>query len=179
MSALDKIIAAVTPPESEQARADANAKAHAAATPGDWLSMALDHHRHLLDAFEAAKAAPDAASRTAAQKHLGVVLVGHAGAEETVLYPALAEAGETGHADMGYSEQVMVKMQMAELERLDPMSQDWMDKLEHIEGAVRHHMYEEEGTWFLELKEKGVDQGKLTTRFAEEYDRYVEDEANA
>ena len=85
MSVLDKVIAAVTPPESEQARADANARAHAAATPGDWLTIALEHHRILLDAFAATKAAPDAASRTQAQKHLGVVLVGHAGAEETVL----------------------------------------------------------------------------------------------
>ena len=179
MSVLDKVIAAVTPPESEQARADANAKAHAAATPGDWLTIALEHHRILLDAFAATKAAPDAAARTKAQKHLGVVLVGHAGAEETVLYPALAKAGETGHADMGYTEQVMVKMQMAELENLDPMSQDWMDKLEHIEGAVRHHMFEEEGTWFLELKDKGQNQDKLAMRFAEEYDRYVGNEANA
>ena len=80
---------------------------------------------------------------------------------------------------MGYTEQVMVKMQMAELENLDPMSQDWMDKLEHIEGAVRHHMFEEEGTWFLELKDKGVNQEKLGMRFAEEYDRYVGDEPNA
>lgn len=179
MSVLDKVIAAVTPPESEHARADANAKAHAASTPGDWLSIALDHHRVLLAAFAATKAAPDAASRTIAQKHLGVVLVGHAGAEETVLYPALAKAGETAHADMGYTEQVMVKMQMAELENLDPMSQDWMDKLEHIEGAVRHHMFEEEGTWFLELKDKARNQDKLAMRFAEEYDRYVGAEANA
>ena len=34
------------------------------------------------------------------------------------------------------------------------MSQDYLDKLEHIRGAVAHHVYEEEGTWFLELKEK-------------------------
>jgi hypothetical protein len=34
-------------------------------------------------------------------------------------------------------------------------------------------MFEEEGTWFLELKEKAPDQDFLTKRYAEEYGRYV------
>src|SRR6201994_3789765 len=75
MSVLDKIAAAVTPPESAEARAEANAKAWAAAEPGDFLTAALEHHKLLLSAFAAAKAASDDTSRTAAQKHLGVVLV--------------------------------------------------------------------------------------------------------
>jgi hypothetical protein len=44
MSILDKVVAAVTPPESEDARKEARAKARGAARPGDWLSMVLDHH---------------------------------------------------------------------------------------------------------------------------------------
>lgn len=175
MSLLDKAIAAVTPPESDEDRAEARAKANAAATPGDWLSMILDHHLLLEAAFADVKAAGDAATRTAALKHLGVILTGHAIAEEAVVYPGLADAGETGHADMGYSEQVMVKMQMAALEKLPPMSQDFIDKLEHIRGAVAHHMYEEEGSWFLELKEKApaADQAKITQAYQEQWHRYV------
>lgn len=175
MSVLDKMIAAVTPPESDEARVEARAKARATAEPGDWFSLILDHHLLLEDAFAATKAAPDAASRTAALKQLGVILTGHAIAEESVVYPGLADAGETGHADMGYTEQVMVKMQMAALEKLDPMSQDFDDKLEHIRGAVAHHMYEEEGTWFVELKEQvpAADQVKITQRYTEEWQRYV------
>jgi hypothetical protein len=34
-------------------------------------------------------------------------------------------------------------------------------------------MFEEEGTWFLELKAKAPDQAFLTRRYAEEYGRYV------
>ncbi len=74
---------------------------------------------------------------------------------------------------MGYNEQALAKIQMALLEKLPPMSDDFQDKLEHIEGAVLHHMYEEEGTWFLELKQKGEDQDRLTARFREEFDRYI------
>lgn len=175
MSLLDKFIAAVTPPESPEARAKAREKARAAATPGDWLSLVLDHHLQLEAAFDAVKATRDAGPRRAAQKELALLLTGHAIAEEAVLYPGLVDAGETAHADMGYTEQAMVKMQMAALETIDPMSQDFLDKLEHIRGAVAHHMYEEEGTWFLEIKEKASasDQARLSRRFQEEFDRYV------
>ena len=88
MSVLDKVIAAVTPPESDEDRAEARAKARATAEPGDWFSMILDHHLLLEDAFAATKTAGDAASRTAALKKLGIILTGHAIAEESVVYPS-------------------------------------------------------------------------------------------
>jgi len=175
MSVLDRFIAAVTPPESDEDRLKARTKATNAAMPGDWLDQILQHHMDLEDAFADVKAAPDAGGRTAALKQLGILLTGHAIAEESVIYPALAEDGEKTHAGMGYDEQAMVKIQMAALEKLDPMSQDFIDKLEHIEGAVAHHMYAEEGNWFLDLKEKAsvADQLLLTQRYAEEFKRYV------
>ncbi|KRA83981.1 hemerythrin domain-containing protein [Altererythrobacter sp. Root672] len=175
MSIIDKVIAAVTPPESEEARMEARAKANEAATPGDWLSLILQHHLQIEDAFSEVKATGDAGSRRTALKQLGALLTGHANAEESVIYPALAEDGEKAHAAAGYDEQAMVKVQMALLEKLDPMSQDFIDKLEHIEGAVAHHVYAEEGNWFLGLKEKASveDQARLTRRYAEEYDRYA------
>jgi hypothetical protein len=45
---------------------------------------------------------------------------------------------------------------------------------------VAHHVYEEEGTWFLELKEKAspADQTKLTARYEEEFKRYVGTDAS-
>ena len=55
---------------------------------------------------------------------------------------------------MAYTEQAAAKAQMALQENLAPMTQDYLDKLERIRGAVAHHVCEEEGTWFLKLKEK-------------------------
>lgn len=173
MSIVDKIVAKITPPESEEARADATAKARAAAEPGDWLTMALDHHDLIRAAFARAKSAATPGERTAALQDLGIVLTGHVVAEEVVLYPALAQTGEKGHAALAYTEQTAAKMQMAELENIDPATDDWMDKLGHIEGAVLHHVFEEEGGWFLELKEKGEHQQRLTQRYSEEYRRYT------
>jgi len=175
MSIIDKVVAAVTPPESEEARAKARAKAEAAARPGDWLSQILDHHRQIEALFAAVKSATTAEARREAQKRLAVILTGHSVAEEAAIYPALAADKQVGHAELAYQEQSAAKMEMGLLERLDPMSQDYLDKLEHIRGAVAHHVYSEEGTWFLELaKDVGPDeQAMITQRYKEEFERYA------
>jgi hypothetical protein len=175
MSIVDKIVAAVTPAESQEARTEARLKAHAAASPGDWLSMVLEHHEGIEAAFAAVKSAASANAQVAAQKKLAIILTGHANAEEAAIYPALAAAGEKGHATMAYTEQAAAKIQMGLLERLTPMTSDYLDKLEHIRGAVAHHMYEEEGNWFIDLKSKGTaaEQRQIAFRYEEEFSRYV------
>jgi len=124
MSVLDKVIAAVTPPESDEARAKARAEAEAAAKPGDWLSQILGHHREIEAQFAAVKGATDPASRRAEQERLGFLLPGHSLAEEAAVYPALAAEHQAGHAELAYQEQSAAKMEMGLLERLDPMSED-------------------------------------------------------
>lgn len=173
MSIIDKIAAAVTPQPTDEKRSEATEAARAAATPGDWLSLVLDHHDQIREAFNAGKLAKGAADRTSAMKALALVLNGHSLAEELVLYPALADADEKAHAAQAYLEQTVAKNQMAELERIPPSQVAWLDKWEHIEGAVLTHIYEEESGWFLELKERGGDQDRLTARYAEEYQRYA------
>ena len=177
MSILDKVVAAVTPPESDEQRAEARAKARDAASDGDWLSLVLDHHMQIEAAFASVKAATDAASRVAAQKRLALILTGHSIAEESVIYPALVKAGVESEATKAYTEQSAAKVQMGLLQDLDPMSQEYLDKLEHIRGAVAHHVYEEEGEWFLDLKDKlpPADQTKITFRYKQEFSRYTQD----
>jgi hemerythrin superfamily protein len=173
MSIVDKALGAITPPESEEKRAEATRKARAAAGGDDWLSLALDHHDRIRAAFETCRQASSGEDRMMAMKRLALVLNGHAQAEEVVLYPAMAKAGEKGSAGMAYTEQVTAKMQMAELERIAPATPEWLDKLQHIRGAVLHHMYEEEDHWFIRLKEEYPDQAFLTRRFQEEFERYA------
>jgi hypothetical protein len=175
MFIVDKLVAAVTPPETEEARMEARAKAHAAANPGDWLSVILEHHERIEAAFAVVRAANSANAQVAAQKKLAIMLTGHSNAEESVIYPALAAAGEKGHATMAYTEHAGAKIQMGLLEKLTPMTADYLDKLELIRGAVAHHMYEEEGNWFLDLRSKATaaEQFQLTRRYEEEFLRYV------
>ena len=103
-----------------------------------------------------------------------MLFTAHGGAEESVIYPALADTHQKAHAEMAYNEQAMTKIQFALMEQLDPMSQEWLDKLEHIEGAVLHHVYQEEGTWFPELARDGAElSAMLTSRYTEEFERYM------
>jgi iron-sulfur cluster repair protein YtfE (RIC family) len=55
------------------------------------------------------------------------------------------------------------------------MSQDYLDKFDHLRSAVAMHMYREESDWFPELKESGEStmQAKLTRRYREEFERYM------
>jgi hypothetical protein len=174
MSFLDKVVAAVTPPETERQRREAREKARAAAGSSDWLALILEHHVQIEGAFIAVKATRDASSRLAAHKELATLLTGHSNAEEAVIYPALVHFGHKTHGMAGYTEQAGAKANMGALEYLDPMSQDYLDKLEHIRGAVAHHMYEEENDRFLDLKKlPAADQERLTQRFREEFERYA------
>jgi len=179
MGMLDKVVAAVTPLESDEKRREARDKALAAAGSNDWLAMILQHHQQIETAFVAVKSAHDVASARTTLKELALILTGHSNAEESVIYPALAWCGEKGSAGMGYTEQAAAKTQAGELEYLDPMSQEFAEKLEHLRGAVLHHMYEEESSRFLELKQKLPEarQTQLTQRFREEFERYVGNDA--
>lgn len=175
MSFLDKLVATISPPESDEDRAKARAHAEEVSQNTAWLKTALQHHRQIESTFHRGKVATDAATRLAAMKELAIVLNGHSLAEETVLYPALVEHDEKMHATMAYQEQQATKVQMALLEKLEPLSQEWLDKWGHIEGAVKHHMYQEESSWFLDLARKTTPDESLllSQRFQEEYHRYA------
>lgn len=175
MSLLDKLAAKIMPPESDEDRVNARKVAQSVAGDGDWLAIVLEHHQQIERQFDRALNAPGGEARLAALKELGTFLTGHANAEESVLYPALTTIGEKGHAVMGYEEQAMAKIEMALLEALDPMSDEWRAKLDHIRGAVLHHVYEEEGTWFPQLQQNmsAAERPRLTRRFTEEFERYT------
>lgn len=179
MSFLDKLAAAVTPTASDEQRADARRKADELARSEPWLAMILDQHRDIERLVTEAKNAPEARARMDAVRALGATLTGHSTAEEAVLYPDIAEASGKTHAGMAYEEHAMTKIQMAKLEKMDPGSEEWREKLEHIEGALQQHMYQEEDSWLPDLVENLPDQEKarMTQRFAEEYERYCGERA--
>ena len=114
-------------------------------------------------------------ARRVAQKQLALVLTAHSIADEAVIYPAMASDDQKAHSSMAYTEQSAAKVQLAALEIIEPMSQDYLDKLEHVRGAVAQHVYQEEGTWFPALLQEGDAsvQARLKERYDEEFARYM------
>ncbi len=174
MSFIDKIAAAVTPMASDETRAAARQQAEQAAQGNDWLGQILQHHRQIESAFDRALNAPDGQARIAAGQEVAEVLMAHANAEEAVIYPSVVEYSGKAHATMAYEEQAAAKINMAILENMDPMSKDWTDKLEHIQGAVLQHIYQEESSWFLDVAQNAPaeKQQQLTKRYEQEFGRY-------
>jgi hemerythrin superfamily protein len=174
MSFLDKIASSIMPPESAEDRVNARSVARAVAGQNDWLATILQHHQQVEAAFAQARGASGAEERMTALKRLAALLSAHANAEEAVIYPMMTVEDQKAHAAMAFEEQAAAKTQLALLETIDPLSQEWRDKLEHVEGAVLHHVYEEEGTWFPKLVQElsPSENQRLTARFAEEFQRF-------
>lgn len=174
MSVLDRVAAAVTPAASEEDRAEARRRADALAREHGWLQQILAHHRQIEAAFAEGLTASAPQARQKAAKELGMLLTGHSMAEEAVIYPAVSQHDGKGHAAMAYEEQSMAKVQFALLEQIDPMSKEWREKLEHIQGAVQQHVYQEESSWFPEVA-TSIDtemSAFLDQRYREEATRY-------
>ena len=53
MTILDKVIAAVTPAETQEERDNARAQARAVANDSPWLRRVLQHHQEIESAFAA------------------------------------------------------------------------------------------------------------------------------
>jgi hemerythrin superfamily protein len=178
MSWLDKIGSKVFPLVSDEKRAEARRKAEELARSNQWLAQIIAHHKAIEQCFADAFAATDADSRRHAMKELARLNTGHSIAEEVSIYPALIEyngvLGGKVQAAIAYEEQQMTKVQQAMLEKLDPMSQEWRAKLEHIQSAVQQHVYEEESHRFAELAEaiSPAEAARLSRRYAEEFERY-------
>jgi hemerythrin superfamily protein len=135
----------------------------------------IDHHEQIEQAFVETKAATTAEDRAASARRLATILTGHSNAEEAVIYPEMADHHHKAHATLGYEEQAMTKIQLALLEKIEPMSEAFLDKLEHIRGAVTHHMYQEESSWLIDLRTEMAPgrQEAMGKRYREEMARYV------
>ena len=174
MSVLDKVVATLTPEPSAEKKAEARARARAESGGSGWLALVIDHHERI-DALFAEMATAGGQARRDAQRQLALLLTGHSLAEESVLYPARVMTDHKAHSSEAYVQQSAAKVQLPELDEMDPSSQDYAEKLEHLRAAVTMHAYREESDWFPELRREGdaAMQAKLSRRFVEEFERYM------
>lgn len=172
-------VAAAPALESGDERAAARAKARAAAGSSGWLKLILDHHEQVEEAFQRVLNARTVNSQRSAQKFLTTLLTGHSIAEEAAIYPALASAGDKDSAVEAYQQQSEAKIGLSVLQELEPLSQEYLDKVEEIRQEVAHHVFEEESNWFLTLRESAepTTQAKLSRLYKAEFARYMGDEA--
>ena len=89
-------------------------------------------------------------------------LMAHATAEEEVFYPAIRNIafGQSQLVDEAYKEHGLVKDLLNQMSNMDPISDEFGNKLAELKSNVQHHVAEEEGELF-ELCESRMSEEQL------------------
>lgn len=147
---LDRIASALAPAASDEQRADARRQIEALAAGHPFVEDIVRQHKQIEQFILQAQTAAGADAH-AAVRDLAMLLNAHAQAKEAVVYPEISSHSGKTHAGMGYEEHAMAKVELAELQKLQPGTKDWTEKLDHIESAVQQHVYQEESSWLPDV----------------------------
>jgi hemerythrin superfamily protein len=119
------------------------------------IDMLEEQHRHVEQLFHEFGATDDPATRQRIVGELVSSLRVHSEIEEQIFYPAvlekLPEMGEEIREDL--EEHLVVARQLEDLEQADPGDERYASKVEVTAEIVTHHVEEEEGDLFPELRD--------------------------
>ncbi|QWB23863.1 MULTISPECIES: hemerythrin domain-containing protein [Streptomyces] len=113
----------------------------------DVVELILQDHRRMEDLFHRMRSVE--ADRAAALREFADLLVAHALAEETKVYPALKryeniDDDELDHGEEEHEEGNQALLDLLEVDEVG--SAEWDEKLEELVKAITHHTDEEERT---------------------------------
>ncbi|MCP9994094.1 hemerythrin domain-containing protein [Streptomyces albogriseolus] len=113
----------------------------------DVVELILQDHRRMEDLFRRMRSVED--DRGAALREFSDLLIAHALAEESKVYPALKrykniEDDEVEHGEEEHDEGNQALLALLEVEEIG--GDEWDEKLEKLVEAVTHHADEEERT---------------------------------
>lgn len=173
MSFLDRIAAAVTPAASDEDRAEARRRIEELAMGEPFAEDIVQQHKQIEGLFAQARTSAGAGGDAAVQE-LALLLNGHSMAEEAVVYPEISEHSGKMHAGMAFEEHAMTKVQLAQLQKIAPGTNEWLEKLDHIEGAVQQHIYQEESSWLPDLIRNAPveDRQRMSTMYRDYFNRF-------
>lgn len=112
--------------------------------PGDIDHLIADDHAVVERQFQHLEA--ERGDRRVLVDQVAFELALHADAEERVLYPAMAEAGEVGESEHARAEHQEAKELLVTLNNTEPGDPGFEDALTRLMAAIREHVAEEEGT---------------------------------
>ena len=89
-------------------------------------------------------------------------LMAHATAEEEVFYPAIRNIafGQSEQVDEAYKDHATVKDLLRQMSNMDPISDEFDNRVAELKSNVQHHVEEEEGELF-ELCENRMSEEQL------------------
>lgn len=173
MSFLDRIAAAMAPAASDEDRAEARRKIQELAVGQPFAEDIVRQHKAIEQLFAKARGGTGAEAQ-ATVVELAMLLNGHSQAEEAVVYPEVSSLSGKVHAGMAYEEHAMTKVQLAELQKMQPGTKEWREKLDHIESAVQQHVYQEESSWLPDvIRDAPADvRQRISVEYRDYFDRF-------
>lgn len=146
-------------------------------TSGDWMQQVKAQHLAIDRQFQVLKGLRGPARRAAELMTLKTLLTAHSIAEEVALYPGVAMNVSRGESDRLYKEQQDAKVALAEIDALLAMpgrDPEFLPRLTALEGAIKAHVAEEEGTAYPRLLRAAgpAMNAKMTRDFAMSFTRY-------
>ncbi|MFT7840894.1 hemerythrin domain-containing protein [Saccharothrix sp. BKS2] len=121
----------------------------------DVVELILEDHRRFEELFRQLR--DRNSDRTALLGELAALLVAHAEAEESEVYPALKRYKEVDNDEVDHGAEEHAEGHQALLalmEVTDTESEDWESKLEELVEALNHHVDEEERTILNDAREQ-------------------------
>jgi len=136
------------------------------AVPGAVQLLKRDH-RKVEELFEQFENAEDrGVKRQIVETTIGELRV-HAAVEEEIFYPALREASDAEEkVDEAEEEHHVMKLLLAELEKMGPGDERYDAKYKVLAESVKHHVEEEEAEIFPDVESK-IDNAGLGLKMAE------------
>ncbi|OQR63616.1 cation-binding protein [Streptomyces maremycinicus] len=148
----------------------------------DVVALILQDHRRMEDLFRLMRSVE--ADRAAALRELADLLVAHALAEESKVYPALKrfkkiDDEEVEHGEEEHEEGNKALLDLLEVDEVG--SEEWDEKLEELVQAVAHHTDEEERTILNGARENVAMERReeLGEAFLEERERQLKADCGA
>ncbi|MCS7476045.1 hemerythrin domain-containing protein [Umezawaea endophytica] len=127
--------------------------------PTDVVELILADHRRFEELFRDLR--DRTSDRTALLGDLAELLVAHAEAEETKVYPALKRYKEVDDDEVDHGAEEHAEGHQALLalmEVSDTESEEWEEKLEELVEALNHHVDEEERTILNDARSEVADE---------------------
>ena len=144
----------------------------------DVVELILADHRRFEELFRDLR--DRTSDRTALLGDLAELLVAHAEAEETKVYPALKRYKEVDNDEVDHGAEEHAEGHQALLalmEISDTESEEWEEKLEELVEALNHHVDEEERTILNDARTEVADDRReeLGKEFLEERQERISD----
>jgi negative regulator of replication initiation len=149
---------------------------------GDVIELILEDHRLFESLLRELR---DASSdREAVRQALAAVLVAHAQAEESQVYPKLRKRSAVGAHEAEHGEEEHAEGHEALLKVLELKSTDtdaFTDAVEELSGTINHHLTEEELTILNPAREDVSERvrAELGAAFATERNRQIDNDCGA